>query len=774
MSLLATNDIKEQLHEVTQVILIPNLTLNGIIEVVQREVVKEECPRGILLLCLAGLHGTLVECQVPKECKIAGHSDMQEMVPATKGDSLDPGFPKQLASLKRKLQDTLGRGSSVLFFPVLPVDMTNFNEIAAKHHFDATGHKLEHLSQAGSLHYQLLQQYKKAVEEVNGSSVTYVRLVRFEFSSRGSCRKFTDELLQDGFSPTLDLVERFIVPQLQHAISMSNSLRFQQVALVGDACLAQVVKVQQQKGVEPCSFILQEEPGLRSLIPDSPTVKQLSGMSNALIFLSITLKDLAIPKGESDGKKTHCFLPHDPSKAFDSFLQEALRVDQMLGSLTHHCTIITTPVLILNHQILMKDKARKTSSCEKCTKTSKLVTIAIEQVCKILNQKNGLPVWNLNPALLTNKDDSSSSHQHSKLNSKMLQKAASTWECFLNCSQTCIRVMPKATITSVLQDQKLLTLVIPKTRETSRTHCNKKETQSSHSRHRAQTHCSHNTDKEQTHSRNSRDKKQTHSRSNRNKRVSHSDSGRNKDQIHNSNRNKEQLHNSSSRDKKQTHNKDRKLKDTHSKYEEQKMKSPDALALTALDDITSASSPSRHSNGDLDSISTGNLNFSPSPHPSIINSPEDFVDSFSDESYKDRQINSQTLTCSPDSWKCSSTHEATPLRNPRMRLWSANSRDKPLSPQRFQYTELDEPGHSLYQQRSVTDLCLEAHPFQEGEDPLPEPKDPFPKVEDLFLDVKDPFLGIESQFLGAGDPFLEARDQFLEKGPFPEVVDQIQ
>ncbi|XP_063846471.1 uncharacterized protein LOC135092143 isoform X2 [Scylla paramamosain] len=521
MTLLATSDIKEQLHEVTQVIVVPNLTLSGILEVVQREVVKEVCPRGILLLCLAGVLGTLVECQVPKECRTAGHSDMHEMVPATKGNFLDPEFPKQLASLKRKLQDTLGRGSSVLFFPVLPVDMTNFNEIAAKHHFDATGHKLEHLSQSGSLHYQLLQQYKKAVEEVNGSSVTY-RLVRFEFGSRGFCRKFTDELLQDGFSPTLDLVERYIVPQLQHVINMSNSLRFQQVALVGNACLAQVVKMQQQKGVEPCSFILQEEPGLRSLTPDSPAVKWLSGMCNALIFLSVTLKDLVTLKGESDREKTHCFLPHDPSKAFDNFLQEALRVDQMLCSLTHHCTIITTPVIPLIHQILMKDMARKTF-CDKCTKTAKLVTVAIEQVSKMLNQKNGLPVWNLNYALQKNKDVHSSSHQSSSLNSKVVQKAASTWECFLNCSQACIRVMPKVTITSVLQDHKLLSSLLPNAREISRTHCNKKETQSSHSRHRTQTQSNHSRN-EQTHNRSSRERKQTHNSSSRNKEHIHNGS----------------------------------------------------------------------------------------------------------------------------------------------------------------------------------------------------------------------------------------------------------
>ncbi|KAG0727353.1 hypothetical protein GWK47_034830 [Chionoecetes opilio] len=679
MSLLTNGDIMQQLGNVNQVFVVPNLTLSGVLEVVQKVVVKEECPRGILLLCLAGLHGTLVESRVPEECKAAGHSDMQEMVPATK-DSLNPEFTKQLASLKKKLLEALGRGSNVLFYPVLPVDIANYNAIAAKKHFDATGHKLEHLPQADIINHLLIQQHKFAVMPVNGPKFSQLKIVNNEFYTRQVCRKFTDELLQDGYSPTLDMVERFVLPQLRRTVSKANTLRFHQAVLVGDARLGQVVRMQQQKGVEPCTFILQEEPGLRTLTPDSPAVKQLSGMCNALIFLTVTIKDFIDPTADPQGDETQCILSHDPSKAFDNFLREAERVDQLLRSATHRCTIITTLLMPFDIRTLARDEAKSLVPCDKCKITEKSVTHAVKELGKILFQKNHLPSWDYNYAFQRD-GIANYSHQGSRRNTKVEQKLATTWEYFLTCCQGNIGAPARVSITTVLQDSGVMSGILPKAKLTSRTQRHsskdKEQTRGNHSRHSEQRGSKNNGDRKQRQRSHSRDKEKTENRSSRNKEKSHSRSNRDKEHNH-----------SRSRDKKQT-------VDSHSRDEKQRSSSNPI----ALDDITS--SPEL-SNSDLDTISTGNLNFTPSPCPSSINSPDNFADLSNEDSMNHGEWHtdavSPSLSPSPKPWRQITVGTPPP---PLMDLW-LDSRDGPPTPERPQDAELDQSVSSLFRKGSYS------------------------------------------------------------------------
>lgn len=464
MTLLAEPLIKDQLKNGTEVIMIPQLTLEGLLEAVKQEVLKKEekHTRGILLLVLAGLHGTMVKFRVPDECKTMGHVDMQEMVSATPENNLKKNVVSLLMEkVKKSVCDALGNGSDVIFFPVLPVDMANYNAIRAKQHFNATGHKLQRMANTEFLHYHTMLHYRDAIARVNKGPHSTVSLVPNKFCSKSLCRKFTDEWLQDGLMPTLDLVERYILPQLQHTIRVANALRFPQVVLVGDRRLGQVVTRQQAKGIEPCSFILQEQPGLRSLTADCPAVQHLSGLAMALIIISVSLSDFLPPSSTSapDFKRNKCYSMHDQAEMMTQFLQEARRVDQMLRLVTYSCCIVTT-------HIDSFDDWLRNIRCHRCQPNITWLKHKAFEFDQIVSQENSMKNLNLSQIF---SHDSQQGHSRKRkkredkrdLDYAVLKKAACTLENHLISIQRPNAVPRLASITDVLQNPNLLAKLMP-------------------------------------------------------------------------------------------------------------------------------------------------------------------------------------------------------------------------------------------------------------------------------------------------------------------------
>ncbi|XP_071525530.1 uncharacterized protein [Panulirus ornatus] len=447
---LENSDLKKTFDNL-EIKCVPRLTIDNLQEAVDLHVMKRKYPQGILLVCSVGIYNIIGFCS-----NISCGKDHKPMEQVYIKNSRSRSVIGRLKIMRIKLRKMLGKDSEVFFTTILPANIKKFITHQVSFHTETTGHTPVVRSDWSDLEKTVHTMTEKFNHEVMKVSVRKdgkrIPWDPLHFNVSSGQKIFTKQCLENGLDPTKDVTLEYMVPVFQYTLKLYSMNRYQSIVLIGDSRTEVVAKNWPSYKRPMFTILTQPRLCFRNLSEDDAIAKEIMGMKDSLIVISLGLYDF-LSYEKYDGCKSHeelempC-LHHENSdnELWDDFVCSLKKAEQILCKITSNCDVIITTIYPFDFFALRNFEIQRhalatghviTSNLESSAVDEKMNKIRnlidrINRVAVTLAKEKQLPVWDLSSLMCDFK------HSHSEDTLTLFDGAHPTSDMANRIAEACV------------------------------------------------------------------------------------------------------------------------------------------------------------------------------------------------------------------------------------------------------------------------------------------------------------------------------------------------